>query len=153
MILYLDATALARLFVTEAGSREVQAVARLAGICATSRIAYVECLAALARREREGAGAGPVQEVRDRFLTHWPEFMVVELGVGVLTRSGGYAREFGLGPCAAIHLASAVEVRETMPDLVFACLDEGLARAAESLGMRVVPGKEGGPVPRELGIS
>ena len=144
MILYLDASALVKLFVAEGRSREVQAVAQVAGICATSRIAYVECLAALARREREGAPAGRVQEVRERFLTHWPEFMVVELGLGVLTRSGGYARQYGLGPCAAIHLASAVELRETMPDLVFACFDAALARAAADLGLRGMPEAEPG---------
>lgn len=145
MILYLDASALVKLFVAEGRSREVQAVARVAGICATSRIAYVECLAALARREREGAEAGRVQEVRERFMTHWPEFMVVELSLGVLTRSGGYARDYGLGPCAAIHLASAMEVRESMPDLVFACFDEALNQAAAGLGLRLLPEAEGDP--------
>jgi hypothetical protein len=77
-------------------------------------------------------------------MTHWPEFMVVELSLGVLTRSGGYARDFGLGPCAAIHLASAMEVRESMPDLVFACFDAALEQAAAELGLRGLPEAEPG---------
>lgn len=139
MILYLDAGALGKLFVAEAHSREVRAVARVAGICATSRIAYVECLAALARREREGADPARVRSVQDRFVHHWPEFMVVELSHGVLARAGEAARDHRLGVCAAIHLASALEVRETMPDLVFASFDQDLARAAAALGLRLLP--------------
>jgi len=139
MILYLDASALVKLFVAEIHSREVQAAARVAGICATSRIAYVECLAALARREREGADPERIREIRDRFGIHWPEFMVVELSPAVLTRAAGYVQEFGLDVCGSIHLASAMDVRETMPDLVFACFDDALDQAAAGLGLRVLP--------------
>lgn len=150
MILYLDATALVKLFVAEAHSREVRALAQVAGVCATSRIAQVECLAALARRERQGADGARVREVREQFLAHWPGFLVVEPGLAVLDRAAGYARDWELGPCAAIHLASAVEVQAAMPDLVFGGFDEGLGRAAAEIGLRVAalqraPGEAGPP--------
>ena len=138
MILYLDASALAKLFVEESHSAEVRAAVRLAGTCATSRIAYVEFLSALARREREGLDMKVAQGIRDLFEARWPDLMVVEVSRVMTVRAAGLARVHALRAYDAVHLACAQEIQETAPDMVFACFDERLNQAANVQGMRVL---------------
>ena len=138
MILYLDTSALVKLFVEEAHSTETRTAAKLAGICATSRIAYVEFLSALARREREGLDASLAQGVRDQFETKWPDLMVVEVSRTISIRAAGFARVHGLRAYDAVHLASAQEIYETAPDMVFACFDDRLNLGAKAQGMRIL---------------
>jgi predicted nucleic acid-binding protein len=54
MILYLDTSALVKLYVEEIGSNEVKKLVKTAQIVSTSRIAYVEARAGFARKLREG---------------------------------------------------------------------------------------------------
>ncbi|MEK7696897.1 MAG: type II toxin-antitoxin system VapC family toxin, partial [Pseudomonadota bacterium] len=54
MILYLDTSALVKLYVREAGSGEVKKLARESAALATSIVAYAEVRAAFARLMREG---------------------------------------------------------------------------------------------------
>jgi uncharacterized protein with PIN domain len=55
VILYLDTSALVKLYVREAGTSETRARVGEASLVATSRVAYPEARAALARRQREAA--------------------------------------------------------------------------------------------------
>jgi predicted nucleic acid-binding protein len=54
MILYLDTSALVKLYVEEPGSRTVRALLERAQVVSTSRVAYVEMRAGLARKLRQG---------------------------------------------------------------------------------------------------
>jgi uncharacterized protein with PIN domain len=54
MILYLDTSALVKLYVEEPGSRAVRALLERAQVVSTSRVAYVEMWAGLARKLRQG---------------------------------------------------------------------------------------------------
>jgi predicted nucleic acid-binding protein len=54
MILYLDTSSLVKLYLDEVYSEAVHRWAQEAEVLATSRVAYPETLAALARRWREG---------------------------------------------------------------------------------------------------
>ncbi len=138
MILYLDTSALVKLFLEEAHSAEVRTAARLSGICATSRIAYVEFLSALARREREGLEAKVALGIRDTFEAKWPDLMMVEVSRTLTVRASGLARAHALRAYDAVHLACAKEIQETAPDMVFACFDGRLNQAALDQGMRVL---------------
>jgi uncharacterized protein len=138
MILYLDTSALVKLLVQEAHSSEVKTAARLAGTCAASRIAYVETLAALARLEREGLAPQTAQEIRTSFETMWESLMLVEINRAITVRAAGLARTHRLRAYDAVHLASAQEIHETVPDTVFACFDARLNKAAMAQGMRVL---------------
>jgi predicted nucleic acid-binding protein len=54
MILYLDTSALAKLYVEEPGSQAVRAFLERAQVVSTSRVAYVKMRAGLARKLRQG---------------------------------------------------------------------------------------------------
>lgn len=138
MILYLDTSALVKLFVEEAHSAEVRTAARLAGTCATSRVAYVEFLSALARREREGLDVNTAQGIRDIFEAKWSDLILVEVSRSITVRAAGLARVHALRAYDAVHLACAQEIQETARDMVFACFDERLNQAANAQGMRVL---------------
>ncbi|MGA2083124.1 MAG: type II toxin-antitoxin system VapC family toxin [Holophaga sp.] len=138
MILYFDTSALVKLFVEEAHSTEVRTAARLANICVTGRIAYVEFLSALARREREGMDPAVAQRIRDAFEAAWPDLMVIEVGRAITVRAAAFARLHRLRAYDAIHLASAQEIHETVPDMVFACFDDLLNLGARNQGMKTL---------------
>ncbi|MBA2712474.1 MAG: type II toxin-antitoxin system VapC family toxin [Rubrobacteraceae bacterium] len=55
MILYLDTSALVKLYAEEPGTEEVRSAVSEARVVAVSEIGYVEARSALARKEREGA--------------------------------------------------------------------------------------------------
>ena len=138
MTLYLDTSALVKLFIDEAGSQQVAVAASLAETCATSRIAYVEFCSALARREREGLEVGVAEGIRSSFETKWRDLVVVELNRAIAVRAAGLAKTHALRAYDAVHLACAQEIHETMPDMVFACFDERLNQGAKGQGMRVL---------------
>jgi len=138
MILYLDTSALVKLFIEEVGSPDVRTATRLAGESATSRIAYVEFLATLARREREGLPPAEAQEIRKQFEAKWSDLMVVEVSRAISIKAGALARVHRLRAYDAVHLASAQEIYEMATDVVFACFDVRLNDAAKAQSLRVM---------------
>lgn len=111
MNLYLDTSALVKLYVRELHSAEVARCVRRAAVVATSRVAYPEARAALARRCREGGlttrGLRRAVDGLDRDLG---AYVVVELTEGLARRGGELAERRGLRGFDAIHLASALEL-------------------------------------------
>ena len=137
MILYLDTSALVKLYVREAGTSETRARVGEASLVATSRVAYPEARAAIARRQREAA---ITQRALDRAVSALDRdlgrFVVVELSAKVAKRAGDLAERRGLRGFDAIHLASALEVEELtglMPG--FCCYDVRLREAASGEGL------------------
>ena len=106
---------------------------------ATSRVAYPEARAALARRQREaaitrGALARAVSAL-DRDLRR---FVVVELSAKVARRAGELAERRALRGFDAIHLASALEMEElTGAAPSFCCFDDRLREAASAEGLSI----------------
>lgn len=126
-----------KLYVRESGSSETRARVGDATLVATSRVAYPEARAALARRQREAAitrrALSRAVSALDRDLGR---LVVVELSAKVARRAGELAGQRGLRGFDAIHLASALEVEELtglMPG--FCCFDARLAEAASVEGL------------------
>ncbi len=114
-----------KIYVREAGTEETRAKLHAASMVATSRVAYPEARAALARRQREAAitraALARAVAALDRDLAR---FVVVELSAKVAERRA--LRGFD-----AIHLASALEMEEltgAVPS--FCCFDDRLREAA-----------------------
>jgi len=107
--LYLDTSALVKLYVAEAGSDQVRQSVRAAERVVSSRVAYPEARAAFARRQREGGLTatelrGAVRDLNRDF----PALLVVELTPEVADLAGEMAERHALRGFDAIHLASAV---------------------------------------------
>ena len=89
MILFLDTSALVKLYVREDGSEEILDRARGAGALAASRIASAEAFAALARRAREQPeDSASIEEAKRRLRAHWPDYLLVEVTQETVEKAG-----------------------------------------------------------------
>lgn len=110
---------------------------------ATSRIAYVECRAALSRARREGRlqARGESMVVRN-FNERWFQLQIVELDEALTRAAGELTRAHPLRAADAIHLASADLIADgSRGETVFACWDRRLWEAAETSGFDLAPRK------------
>jgi len=139
LILYLDTSALVKLYVREQGSAKVRRSVEEADAVATSVVAYPEARAAFARLQRERPASGKRHRERVNQLDRdWQQFAVVELTQAVARSAGTLAEQHGLRGFDAIHLASALWLEAARVDgVVFDAFDRRLAAAAESAGLTV----------------
>jgi len=145
-VLYLDSSALFKRYQKEQGTETLNSrlrkEARDLRSVFKSVLTYAEIHAAFARRAREKLlSAGEAAAVQDEFDADWAlSIGPIELGTGVLAFVRNLVREFPLRGADAIHLASALWLRDmasvgiktdqyTGP-VVFVSSDKQLARAA-----------------------
>jgi predicted nucleic acid-binding protein len=143
LIAYLDTSALVKRYVREPGSEEVSSLFASGSPPAVSRIAEVEAAAAFARRVREGTLPSPdLGRLLDRLARDMEECRLVEVTTEVLDRAVRAVRELPLRAYDAVHLASALWVRDRLdPEVRFVCADRVLSRIAAENGLRpLVPG-------------
>ncbi len=141
MILYLDTSALVKLYVEEEGARQVRQSVQDAEIVATSEIAYVEVRAAMARRQREGAlAAADYRRALRDLRADWSRFFLITVGSRLVFTAGDLAAEHHLRAYDAVHLASGVAVRsQAREPVTFACWARSLAEAASKVGLHSLP--------------
>jgi predicted nucleic acid-binding protein len=135
--LYLDTSALVKLYVEEDGSSIVRSAVEEAETVATSIIAYVEARAAFARRQRERTI--PLSDyrrlIRD-FEVDWRHYLVIEATEPLVRRAAELAEAHRLRAYDAMHLASASVLKENLEDSVsFASWDSQLQAAARREGL------------------
>lgn len=135
MNLYVDASVLLRVVLRERGVlREWQRSTRLV----SSELIRLACLRTIDRaRIREGLGDEEIAERRGGLLDALRSIELLRIDRLVLERAAGQFPT-SLGSLDAIHLASALTIREEIPDLIVATHDRELATAARSFGFRVV---------------
>jgi predicted nucleic acid-binding protein len=131
--LYVDASVLLRVVLAEPGAlREWRKATRWI----SSELIRLECLRTLDRaRVRFELPDEALAARRGEVLAYLDAFELVNLDGNVLARA---AEPFptALGTLDALHLATALLVREQVPDLVLATHDRELAVAARSLALR-----------------
>ncbi len=139
MILYLDTSALVKLYVEEPGSREVRQTTEKAQIVATSRVAYVEARAGIARKYREqGLSKAERDQVVADLVRDWDNYFIIEVSENVAKLGGELTERQDLRGFDAIHLASALILRNrTHTDILFSCFDERLKAAAQAEGLNL----------------
>ena len=128
MILYLDTSALVKLYVTEEHSARVRrAVAQFATI-ASNLIAYAETRAALSRRHRmRDITAGDFGRAKRDFERGWKGFTVLLVDREIIRRAAELSEQLGLRAYDAVHPASADRLhRDTQSVVSFACFDNAL---------------------------
>jgi uncharacterized protein len=141
VILYLDTSALVKLYVDEAGSDVVMRYVQQASVVATSKIAFVEARSAFARAKREGilSDKGYRQSV-ERLRYDWKRYMIVEISDALIEAAGEMTDKFSLRGFDALHLSSALLLQQqTGHQVSAACWDSRLWDALKELGFDTVP--------------
>ena len=143
MIHFLDSSVLVKRYVEE-GSDLVSTYLRGRKTLVVSRLVEVEVPLAFARRARRGDL--PLDEARthtEELLEDLQSFQVAEVRPRTLALARELGWRHGLRAYDAVHLATAVQVRnETGSALTFWGADAALNRAARAEGLRI------GEVPR-----
>jgi uncharacterized protein len=130
VILYLDTSALVKLYVEEIHSDAVRGWVDEAAIVATCRVAYPEAVSALSRRHRTGDIAkGAFRSTLRALRRDWGGLAVVDFDE---IEAGRLAAKHGLRGYDAVHLTSAALLASAPagPDVLFASFDAALNRAA-----------------------
>lgn len=140
MILYLDTSSLIKLYVPEVKSAAVKRLVEAAEVIATSRIAYAEARAALARKRRErGVSPADYRTILHDFDHDWESYFVIDVSDTLVKLAGLMAEKHALRGFDAIHLASAVIISKQGDRAVsFSCFDARLIRAARREGLKTV---------------
>lgn len=139
MVIYLDTSALIKLYVEEDYRELVEGAVETSSIV-TSTITYAEARSGLARRWREDDFSD--HEHRDivrKLEQDWLTFDRLEVSHLVAWHAGQLAEGFALRGFDSIHLASALHLAERFDDLQFLAFDRKLVSAAKSAGVTVYP--------------
>lgn len=137
-LVYLDTSALVKLCVLETGSPLVVALWEGADALVTSRLASTEVSSVLSAAERIGRiDAAPAAQARERWKELNGSLMLVEVSERVSEHATRLASKRPLRAGDAIHLASALLLREAKP--LFAAWDRRLASAGRAEGLTVLP--------------
>ncbi|PWU25154.1 MAG: VapC toxin family PIN domain ribonuclease [Candidatus Rokuibacteriota bacterium] len=138
MILYLDTSALVKLYVEELGTTAVTALVERENSVATVRVTYAEARAALARHRREGAlDAAALRQAARELDREWATYDVVDLTEPLVKLAGGLAERHALRGYDAVQLAAALDLRAAGGGVEFASFDARLNRAGSREGLRV----------------
>jgi predicted nucleic acid-binding protein len=142
VIVYLDASALVKRYVAEAGSAEVNGLIASAAALGTAAISRAEVSAALAKAAR--MGVLPRDEARAAlqvFAAEWPDLVRLQLTEVVLVQAGELAWDHGLRGYDAVHLAAARFWQSSLGEPVtLAAFDRQLWEAGAAVGLTVWPG-------------
>lgn len=141
MMLYLDTSAMVKLYVEESMSSEVVAAVEEAEAVATSLIGYAEARAAFARARREARlSAQAYRHVVQEFIEDWNRFVVIEVTDQVVKHAGDLAAQRALRGFDALHLASALNLRDRLATPVtFLAFDQELTLAAKREALEIHP--------------
>ncbi len=138
MILYLDTSALVKLFVPEAHSDRVRSAVASASVVATQLLAHVEACSAFARLAEARTDKSLFQRLRRALDAHWMEWEIVQAEERLVRRAGEFCAQYRLRGYDSVHLAAAERVHGASrghADFRFGVFDGNLARAAASLGL------------------
>lgn len=137
MILYLDTSALVKAYVSEQHSSTVLSTMRRSDIVATHLIAYVEAHAAFSRLKREKKiNENELEEIKKSFVSDWEDYLQIENNKNLMEHAVEFSDAFALRAYDSVHLAAAVLLlRQSGQEVMFACYDQQLNKAAKILGL------------------
>ena len=136
MIVYLDASALVKRYVTEPGSAAVNAILTRAAALGTSVITRAEVAAALGKAARmRVVSEADAAAALEAFTGDWVDLTRLRLNEATVARAASLAWDHGLHGYDAVHLATALLWRELLDaSVMLATFDRQLSDAASRLG-------------------
>jgi len=141
MILYLDASALVKRYVAEAGSTEVSAAVSRAAATGTALVSRVEVAAALAKAVRVNAlTQEEALAALQVFRNDWVDLVRIQVTEMVVARADALAWDHDLRGYDAIQLAAALVWKDALNEqVILATFDKHLWTVAESVGLTAYP--------------
>ncbi len=140
MILYLDTSALVKMFVPEPHSEKLRAAVASASVVATQLLAHVEACSAFSRLAEARRDKSLFQRLRRELNARWAEWEIVGIEEPLVRRAGEFCARYRLRGYDSVHLAAAERVHgaSRAADFRFGVFDGNLARAAGRLGLPVL---------------
>jgi predicted nucleic acid-binding protein len=138
VILYLDTSSLAKLYLDEAHSDLLRDWVEMLGVVATSLVAYPETLSAFSRRWNRGELTDEgMARACESFAGDWPAFILVPVNE---RRAGDLVLDHCLRGFDSVHLAAAWDLIDRFPseDVVFSSFDAALLKAAHGSGFSIL---------------
>ena len=141
MIVYLDASALVKRYVAEAGSADVASLIVGAQAIGTSVLSRAEVAAAFAKAARVGlVTRESARAALKGFNADWQHLIRLQFGEPLASRAGTLAWEHGLRGHDAVHLATALFWQETLGEsITVATYDRELWRGAQASALSPWP--------------
>lgn len=137
MIVFVDTSVLVKLYIAEPGSERMREAAAQEVRVAASLLAFAEIHATFARRRREALLLAPeLEELLLRFGEDWEGLLQVPVGAEVLAFVPELCKRHPLRGADAVHLASALLLRQEL-EVLFACSDSSLLAAAAAEGLAI----------------
>jgi predicted nucleic acid-binding protein len=138
MILYLDTSALVKLFVEEAHSAWVRQAVSAGQLTVTHAIAYVEACATFARAAHARGDDALFSALRGNLEIQWKAWEILAATEPLIRRAADLAGRYRLRGYDSLHLAAAELAfgvfRGAMP-FHFAVFDDQLSDAARQAGI------------------
>jgi len=139
MIVYLDTSALVKLFVNEPETTAIANALDESGAVFTHIITYAEARAALAKAARMKRITNKCHVSYKAALEYyWDNLEVITLNFPLIKRAGNLAETHALRGYDSIHLAAAELVFRQHAVFTFACFDKNLNKAASALGIKTL---------------
>lgn len=138
MILYLDTSALVKLFVAEAYSDSVRQAVSKARLTVTHAIAYVEACATFARAARLHGNDALFPALRANLDVQWKAWEILNVTEPLIHRAATLAGRHRLRGYDSLHLAAAelaFEAFHGQMSFHFAAFDVQLKEAASQTGI------------------
>ncbi len=141
MNLYADSSAMIKKYVRESGSEQVVAYFDQYPIIATAALTQGEMASAMSKAIRLGwVDQSEISIAWQDFLSHWPAYLRLPISAGIVERAASMAWRHSLRAYDAVHLASALAWKDISgDDVIFACYDNNLLKAAQKEGLQVWP--------------
>jgi len=140
MTIYFDTSALVKLYIWEPETPALITHIKTCSTVTTSVIAYAECRAAFARKNRESKIApSRYRDLIKSFDHDWENsFSLTEVSESLVRMAGQLAEKHALRGFDAIHLASASTFQKHQEEsFEFCAYDEKLNKAARKEGLIV----------------
>ena len=140
MNIYAESSAVLAWLLGEAAGRRVREVLRHAELVMASDVVLIECDRVLIRAvtlgEIDEAKAADRRAYLNAAASHWH---LCRLSLDIVDRARHAFPAEPVRTLDAIHLASALAVRSTVPSTELLSLDDRIRRAGEQLGFRLQP--------------
>jgi len=141
LIIYLDTSALVKVYIQETGSKEVTILLSSSPLTGTSHLSKAEMSAALAMAVRVNYFTlGLATEAWQKFLSDWQTLFKLSVSEIIIDKAASLAWGHGLRGYDAVHLATALVWQEAIGETVtLATFDRQLKGAGERAGLSVWP--------------